>query len=389
VNWSEEIRLRRLIQLLGALVAFSLLITRSLWASSTRLFPKAPIFDQLIEIPFSIEIVVWGITICVAIALVFYPSKFKLILPLIILIVLQCVFDQIRIQPWLYLYLLLLFPLWLAKNHDYYKQQWLMSLVRFVVIALYMWSGIHKINPEYWDYTHGFILAPIIQKCPDDWSNFWNASGYAVPFIEMALGILFLFKYTRNWACVGTVFMHLVILLCIGPFGNNWNMVVWPWNIGMMLIVWLLFYKVEWEINWRDIISGKRKYVVLVFCFLLYVAPALNLVGLWDNYLSFSLYSGKTKSLHIYVHETAITKLEPSLQKLLVTNSNLPTFRVLLADTWSFDELGVPVYPQRRIYMNTAQQVCGGSFLSKELFFLITNKSGKGKIEQLRCDQLE
>ena len=45
--------------------------------------------------------------------------------------------------------------------------------------------------------------------------------------------------------------------------------------------------------------------------------------------------------------------------------------------------------PQRRIYMNTAQQVCGGSFLSKELFFLITNKSGKGEIEQLRCDQLE
>ena len=138
MNWSEEIRLRRLIQLLGALVAFSLLITRSLWASSTRLFPKAPIFDQLIEIPFSIEIVVWGITICLAISLVFYPSKFKLILPLIILIVLQCVFDQIRIQPWLYLYLLLLFPLWLAKNHDYYKQQWLMSLVRFVVIALYL-----------------------------------------------------------------------------------------------------------------------------------------------------------------------------------------------------------------------------------------------------------
>ncbi|MBL4625228.1 MAG: hypothetical protein JKY42_08835 [Flavobacteriales bacterium] len=193
----------------------------------------------------------------------------------------------------------------------------------------------------------------------------------------------------RNSACIGIGIMHLFILLCLGPLGNNWNMSVWPWNIGMILIVFLLFVNSEWKLNWTALFDDRRKFLTLVFGFLLCIAPALNIFGLWDSYLSFSLYSGKTKSLHIYVHESAVTKLDPALQKLLVTNSNVPTFKVLMADTWSFEELGVPVYPERRIFMNTAHHVCDGTFMEKELFFIISNRSGKGEIEQLRCTQLD
>jgi hypothetical protein len=389
VNWSEEIRLKRLVQILGSLMTCSLLLTLSLWTSSTRLFPKSPVFYWLPNLPFSIEATLVVIIIGCSIAMVIRPTNFQLILPLLVLPVIQCVFDQLRIQPWLYLYMLLLLPVWLAKYYEGNERRWLMSILRFIVMTLYMWSGIHKVNPEYWNYTHGFIMAPIINLCPDSWLYLWEASGYMAPFIESILGFLLFFKLTRNWACIGIVFMHIVLLACLGPLGSNWNMSIWPWNIGMILIVCVLFYKSDWKIEWRDLFTENRKYVALFFGFLLCIAPGFNFVGLWDSYLSFSLYSGKTKSLHIYVHESAVNKLDPALQKLLVTNINAPTFRVLMADTWSFAELGVPVYPQRRIYMNTAHQVCDGTFLQRELFFLITNKSGKGEIEQLRCNQLD
>ncbi|MBL4625227.1 MAG: hypothetical protein JKY42_08830 [Flavobacteriales bacterium] len=191
MEWSEEKRLRRLSQVLGALLITSLLLSRTLWVSGTRLFPKSPIAGWLPELPFVIELLAFLVVICSAFGLVVRPKNVRFILPLLIVSLLLCAFDQLRIQPWLYLYLLLLAPIYvLNKSNQVDQLRWLFSLLRFSVIALYVWSGIHKINPEYWGYTHAFIVGPVVEMCPDSWSHVWKISGYVAPFIEVILGLL-------------------------------------------------------------------------------------------------------------------------------------------------------------------------------------------------------
>ena len=41
---------------------------------------------------------------------------------------------------------------------------------------------------------------------------------------------------------MAAIAMHAFILLAIGPFGQNSNSVVWPWNIAMICFLLILFW---------------------------------------------------------------------------------------------------------------------------------------------------
>jgi hypothetical protein len=61
----------------------------------------------------------------------------------------------------------------------------------------------------------------------------------------MGIAITLLLKGFRLLALALACAMHMFVLLMIGPFGHNWGTIVWPWNISMVILLFILFWRVE------------------------------------------------------------------------------------------------------------------------------------------------
>jgi Na+-transporting NADH:ubiquinone oxidoreductase subunit NqrB len=139
------------------------------------------------------------------------------------------------------------------------------------------------------------------------WAGFALLSGaYAVPVVETAIGLGLLTRRFRKFAVIGALLMHAFIMLCVGPLGNDHNTVVWPWNFAMSAFVLILFWRAPDEPSPSTILkpgrnlspgSALRAVVLVLFAFM----PLFNFFGLWDSYLSSSLYSGASKQAYVLV----------------------------------------------------------------------------------------
>ena len=155
----------------------------------------------------------------------------------------------------------------------------------------------------------------------------------------------------------------------------------------MTLILWVLFYG-QPTLPLRSLLQPRLRYVALPAVLLAVLMPALRYADLWDNNLSFCLYSGKTKGLNFFVKESAAKKLPFEGQQHL-SKTPTPGMLYMSADTWSMDELGVPVNPQERIYKLVAKQLCERYFGDREFFALIKRRPGYVKdAEMLWCADL-
>ena len=152
--------------------------------------------------------------------------------------------------------------------------------------------------------------------------------------------------------------MHLLLLLML--VAAHRNGVVWPWNVVMMIMVVLLFWRYDgsivrrarWHWHSSDLVRQLPKAVVVI-CGL---APALSFVGWWDQYLSASLYSGKNPVGVVRINESLRERLpETAARQVFTTTSGelmLPFYE------WSLADLNVPPYPEVRIYRRLAKQIC-------------------------------
>ena len=72
-----------------------------------------------------------------------------------------------------------------------------------------------------------------------------------------------------------------MILASVGPWGHNYNNVVWPWNVAMGTFVILLFAQ-EKGVSPKDVLwNGKFAFQMLVLI-LFGILPAFSLFNLWD-----------------------------------------------------------------------------------------------------------
>lgn len=73
-------------------------------------------------------------------------------------------------------------------------------------------------------------------------------------------------------------------------------------------------------------------------------------MGLWDNFLSFNLYSGGTKYLEICLKnpENLNNKEIYVIKKGKICNNN----SAIQVQDWSLKELNITVYPERRVLID-------------------------------------
>jgi hypothetical protein len=273
--------------------------------------------------------------------LLLFPQKSRFIATLLLLEVVSCCFDQNRWQPWEYQFCFLLLIQLLNKNN------W-MPIYLFILCCTYTYSGLHKFDPRFltgvWQQM---MLRKFFQLSNETVQQPWlYYSGYLLALLETILGILFFTKKFRVHAGVGLILMHLYILWVIGPLGNHYNPIVWPWNVLMILTLALIILNQPSPI-YELIFKIKNLPVILCWAIL----PALCFWGLWDNYLSVNLYSGKTPYGYYCIAQPEKAKaLTPYFIKADASIKCTPSGSAVVSlQQWALKEMKSPFYPELRI----------------------------------------
>jgi len=337
-----NVKENRLTLVKKSLVIFFLIgivMSYNLWTND-RNFPLFPVFDNLV---FS-KLWGWAIFFAQLILLisVFFSNKKRLIFLIYVIFCFSLIQDQLRLQPWVYLYLLAFLPfLFITKDEDNYLG---ISYLQCLVIGVYIWSGIHKFNLNFIDIVVENISVNSFRVYDVSIINFIKSFGYVIPVFEILTGLFLWFSATRRIGILMAIFTHLFVLYYLGPYSMDSNYIVYPWNIEMIILVILLFYKTGDKISF----GIERRFIKNVFRLALILVlglPVFNFIGLWDHYLSFSFYSGKAPDLYILTKNP--TELE---HKYFLPIEGMEGGEIISVVNWASMELNVPFYPESRIF---------------------------------------
>ena len=332
--------------LAAALVA-GLLLSPNLWVSSTRTYPLTPVWDTVPPLPYPADYVLFGLFVALAAGVGIARGRAARwlgvgVLALAAFLVLE---DISRLQPWLYQYSFMLLALCL---HGWGRigAPDALNACRLIVVATYFWSGLQKANAGFFEVTYPWLVGPMTERLPD-WAGSALLSGaYAVPIVEAAIGVGLLTRRFRKLAVASALLMHAFIMLCVGPWGNDYNAVVWPWNFAMCAFVLVLFWRASDEpspsailVSGRNVSSSGfalRAALLILFAFM----PLFSFFGLWDSYLSSSLYSGASKQGY-------------------VMEWNGSEWQGTVIGNLAMQELNTPAYPEERVFKSVfAQRWC-------------------------------
>jgi len=256
--------------------------------------------------------------------------------------------DLTRLQVWVYHLTWLLFLLFLKKDQ---QDLW----PRLAMLALYFWSGFHKLNLYFLSDTFPWFLekAGIFSFLGE-----YQILGLLVALFELGIAFGLYWPKTRKWAAIIAIAFHVVVLFLLGPFGHNWNEVVWPWNLAMMILLYCFFIQEEksGSLNPFPAIRGYYFYL-LPFVFLL-ILPGFNAFRLWDEQLSFKMYAGTNPEGIFYFDQRDQNCFSnaPIIHRSL-SPAGHHTGRFIL-DDFAFQELKVPPYASERRLQQVGQYFC-------------------------------
>lgn len=310
-----------------------------------RTFPVIAPFNFLNNIPSKLHWIFFLCSVVLLLLLVIKPANKIFHYILFFSELCSCLLDQNRWQPWEYLYLFILFIFIVNKKNAVT----IATCFTVILATIYMYSGLHKFNDNFltsmWDATilKRFFKIPArlyqIKLIHD--------GGYLLPAIESLAGLGLLFPKTKKVSAIILVAMHIFILLLIGPLGLHYNKIVWPWNVAMIIYLYFLFIKKN-TVPSQNIALLNISNKIILFCWS--ILPALNFIGLWDNYLSWNIYSSTLPSMAICIKDSATsTQFHSYLNKkdsLQICDGNV----LLNIQNWALKEMNVPVYPEERVY---------------------------------------
>lgn len=306
-------------------------------------------------------------------------------------LVLLIFFDQIRLQPWVYQYLLLLIILALQTKDEKDSAETL-GLAQIIIAALYFWSGLQKLNFTFSHETLPKLLEPLQNFFPSIQFSFVFI-GIGIALIETFIGCGLLFRKTRNFAVILAVTMHTLILTVL--IAKNYNSIVWIWNAFLIAIVSTAFWKNDVSLkqifdsanikNWKI-----RTAKIIAFASIL--LPILSFFGLWDSYLSGALYSGNVAVGVVRINDDLFEKLPTKARQSVFQTKNSGE-KMLPFVEWSLSDLNVPVYPEQRVFKQITAEICRLSENKKQVELIVKNRpsifDGSYNVTRMSCEHLE
>jgi len=351
-------------------------ISFPLWTQD-RLFPLLPVFNFL-NFPSFIGNYLIYVLLGVLISILFFPKKITISLALLLLLLLGLE-DQMRWQPWVYIYLLFFLGFIFripASNRLFY--------FRLLLISIYFWSGIHKINPNFVDH----IFIPMARDVFMLHIPKYRIIGYGVSLLEIGIGIGLAFKLTQRYAFYALFGLHVIILLWVSPWGKNTNQVIIPWNLVMIGLSYVCFYsKAGFSFSEQLLnLSFRKAHKALLLVF--FLLPLLSYIEMWPYYFSYHLYSGKGQILSLAYKEVP-SNISKEYYFQLPQDSNLKNYNGVNLNKWSYLELGVPIPSNLYVFKQLAAHFCSLSKESEPKFLLFKTANYYGVYKIYSCSTLD
>lgn len=324
---------------------------------------------------------------CAAVILSPKPHKWLSALPIVAILI--CLGDWTRWQPWMYEFVFLSAALAVTRSDDEKSRERFLAVGAIVLAGIYFHSGIQKANASFVRDVHPFIVGPFIKHAPEFMQDWVQKLGYAAPAMEMFIGAGLLFRPTRKLCVLLGLSMHAMLILSLGPLGNGYNAIVWPWNLGMMALL-LVFCWHKRPSAFQFVLGQSRSFVPLSAAALFLIAPLLNFAEKWDDYMSFSLYSSRVREATLYFSPEAISTLPESARSELTDSGIGLELNVFL---WSLRDLNMPCYPETRVYKAIVKDLCDRGLGPNDISLVVAQRPNfrTGEKEQITypCCQID
>jgi hypothetical protein len=347
----------------AALAAGVLLASRLFLA--TRVFPRVPVLDGWPLLSAPLDAIALGALFVALCGVAFAPGPRWWAAAATALALVLAFEDQSRWQPWFYQYVAMLAALAVARDPGDALAAW-----RVVLVGLYLWSGIQKLNATFMTRLFPWLVEPVSSVLPDGLRQILLAGWMVVPMTEIAVAVGLLVPRLRNAAVIVAVATHLVVL---GPLAHGTNAVIWPWNAAMAALAVVLFWKVR-DASARDTLFPRRIGAHAVMLALFVALPVLSFAGRWDAYLSGELYSGNLRVGALSITDRVAARLPEAARRHVMSDS--AGANVLDLYEWSMGELSVPAYPEDRVFRAVARDVCRHADNPGDLVLVVFGRPG-------------
>lgn len=332
----------------AALAAGMLLALRLFLAA--RAFPRVPVLQgwPLLQPP--LDAIALGALLAALCGVGFGPRPRWWATAAAVLALVLALEDQSRWQPWFYQYVAMLGALAVARDAGD-----TLAACRIVLVGLYLWSGIQKLNVTFMTRLFPWLVEPVAAVMPDGARQILMACWMVVPMTEIAVALGLLVPRLRNAAVIAAIATHVVVLGLLGPLAHGTNAVIWPWNVAMAALAALLFWNARGA-STLDTVVPRRIGAHAVTLVLFVALPALSFAGRWDSYLSGELYSGNLKVGALSITDRVASRLPDPARRHVM--SDRVGANALDLYEWSMRELSVPSYPEDRVFRAVARDVC-------------------------------
>jgi len=346
-------RLRRVMALFTGLLVAS---TWPLWLPASQL-PQIPWLGWTVSLPRGPgEIVLVGnLVVFLLLQFLNTPRKwfrqlqlyfFLTSVPLLLLL------DQHRLQPWAWQ--MLIGAGVIALSHS---PRLSLRCLQWFTISIYVWSAISKLD---WAFIegHGQLLVSGLASSLGLSAAVWPEAlrqllAAALPVAEFAVAVLLAIPTARRIGLWSAIAMHVALILTLGPtgLGHEWGVLIW--NVYFIIQAWLLFGEssriaLTAEFPERDPQEDPLLSPALALTAIASLAPALSLIGSWDWWPSWAVYSSRPAVVQMLVEQQDIDRLPPTLRPHVGAPQPLSNWCPVSIDAWSYAACWCPIYPQER-----------------------------------------
>lgn len=324
---------------LGVIVA--LFVAQDFWLSDRGLILPHPVLP-LPGLPLWIEKSVWFLSMGICSVLLVFPQHRRLALLQVAIFVFWVLGDELRWQPFLYMYHFVFLALGLAPKTLSDEN---LDALRYMTAGIYFWAGFHKINI--------IFVSAVFPWFVSSWlTNIYVSFliGAAVPFLEVAIGICLLLPRWRIYGVIVATGMLTVVLLSLMVHG--WGMIVWNWNVAIFALAALLFLN-----NNTSLLSLAcvRKKLSAIAILMFWVLPGLGMWGYWGDLPSFKLYCGCTKEIFAeFAPDEDVSFLPPKIKSEIKDRRISAT---LMTHTY-FKVAAVSTLPASDMHKNFLRGLC-------------------------------
>jgi hypothetical protein len=288
--------------------------------------------------------------------------------------------DINRFQAWVYIYTALLglitWNLWLKQSHK------LLIGLQFIMAMVYFWTGAQKLNIQFITDVYPWLVK-IFEATK--YLKEYPTLGYGVGLFEMLIGVLLLIPKTKKTGVLFGSLLHLGILTLL--IKDNWNSVVYPWNVAMIALLFTLFWKREDSETTAFEYKKVRPNLFIVALF--GILPFFDFFQLIPHCLALGMYSGTSMECDLIISNDEKENCVPlKIHDKLLSRSQEES--ILSLDDWGGANLNIPPFASDRVYRAVAKEFCTCSNKHKGSveFYYPERWEDKDRHVVLTCEEL-